>query len=252
MWNYKTPAFESERPTSIKQQLDMVYGKKANEYIEQMLTDINGGVTKQAGVEFVNKMIGLIKKNSVFASLSVAVQQPSALGRAMAYVSPKYFVGKQPKGTWEEIQKYAPVAIVKEMGYFDTGMGRQAVEWMNETRYEGLKKAFALFYDGNYRDDVLSMLPSFMDEITWGRIWVAVKNETKAKNQISTMVGKYGDDLNWLAGVYQNGMTVVPNPPKKDSDQLKNELSYINNQIPIIALKRELTSYAFNKLLGIE
>ena len=77
-------------------------------------------------------------------------------------------------------------------------------------------------------------------------------DETKAKNQISTMVGKYGDDLNWLAGVYQNGMTVVPNPPKKDSDQLKNELSYINNQIPIIALKRELTSYAFNKLLGIE
>ena len=77
-------------------------------------------------------------------------------------------------------------------------------------------------------------------------------DETKAKNQISTMVGKYSDDLNWLAGVYQNGMTVVPNPPKKDSDQLKNELSYINNQIPIIALKRELTSYAFNKLLGIE
>ena len=66
------------------------------------------------------------------------------------------------------------------------------------------------------------------------------------------MVGKYGDDLNWLAGVYQNGMTVVPNPPKKDKDQLKTELSYINNQIPIIALKRELTSHAFNKLLGIE
>ena len=77
-------------------------------------------------------------------------------------------------------------------------------------------------------------------------------DETKAKNKISIMVGKYGDDLNWLAGVYQNGMTVVPNPPKKDSDQLKNELSYINNQIPIIALKRELTSHAFNKLLGIE
>ena len=77
-------------------------------------------------------------------------------------------------------------------------------------------------------------------------------DEAKAKNKISIMAGKYGDDLNWLAGVYQNGMTVVPNPPKKDSDQLKNELSYINNQIPIIALKQELTSYAFNKLLGIE
>lgn len=77
-------------------------------------------------------------------------------------------------------------------------------------------------------------------------------DEIKAKNQISIMVRKYGDDLNWLAAVYENGMTVVPNPPKKDKEQLKNELCYINNQIPIIALKRELTSHAFNKLLRIE
>ena len=47
-------------------------------------------------------------------------------------------------------------------------------------------------------------------------------------------------------------MTVVSNPPKKDEVQLKNELFYINNQIPIIALKRELTSQAFNKLLENE
>ena len=77
-------------------------------------------------------------------------------------------------------------------------------------------------------------------------------DETKAKNQISTMVEKYGNDLNWLAGVYQNGMTVVSFAPKKDQNQLKLELLYTNNQIPIIALKRELTSHAFNKLLGIE
>ena len=77
-------------------------------------------------------------------------------------------------------------------------------------------------------------------------------DETKAKNQISIMVRKYGDDLNWLAAIYENGMTVVSNPPKKDEVQLKNELFYINNQIPIIALKRELTSQAFNKLLENE
>jgi hypothetical protein len=182
VWNYKTPTIEGTTPSSIKQQIDMVYGDKANKYIKQMLTDINGGVTKQAGADVVNKMISLIKKNSVFASLSVAVQQPSAIARSLAYIDPKYFVGVQKKGTWEEIKKYAPVAVIKEMGYFDTGIGRQAVDWMTETEYEGLiKKAFALFIDRNYRDDVLSFLPSYMDEISWGRIWVAVKNETKAK-----------------------------------------------------------------------
>lgn len=183
VWNYNTPIVEGVTPSGIKQKIDMVYGDKANKYIKQMLTDINGGVTKQAGADVVNRMISLAKKNAVFASLSVAVQQPSAIARSLAYIDPKYFVGHQKKGTWEEIKKYAPVAIVKEMGYFDTGIGKQAVEWMTETEYEGLKeKAFAFFKDKNYRDDMLSLLPSYMDEITWGRIWVAVKNETKAKH----------------------------------------------------------------------
>lgn len=183
VWNYKTPTIEGETPTSIKQQLDMVYGDKANKYIKQFLTDINGGVTKQAGADFVNMLIGRAKKNAVFASLSVAVQQPSAIARAMTYVDPKYFVGLHHKGTWEEIQKYAPVAIVKEMGYFDTGIGRQAVEWMTDTEYEGLKeKAGAFFKDGNFRDELMSMLPGYMDKISWGRLWIAVKNETKAKH----------------------------------------------------------------------
>lgn len=183
VWNYKTPNIEGETHTSVKQQIDMVYGDKANKYIKQLLTDINGGVTKQAGADVVNKLIGLAKKNAVFASLSVAVQQPSAIARAMTYVDPKYFVGLHHKGTWEEIQKYAPVAIVKEMGYFDTGIGRQAVEWMTDTEYEGLKeKAEAFFKDGNFRDELMSMLPGYMDKISWGRLWVAVKNETKAKH----------------------------------------------------------------------
>lgn len=77
-------------------------------------------------------------------------------------------------------------------------------------------------------------------------------NEDEATKQISDISKKYEDELNWLAGVYSNGMTVVKNVPKKDEYQLKMGLIYINNQIPIIALKRELTSYAFNKLLGIE
>ena len=183
VWNYKTPSVEGYAPTSLKQQIEMVYGDKANKYIKQLLSDINGGVTKQAGADYINKLISLAKKSSVFASLSVAVQQPSAIARAMAYINAKHFVGVQPKGTWQELQKYAPVAIVKEMGYFDTGIGRQAVEWMNEDDYEGIReKAFAMIRDGNYRDEVLSRLPGFMDEISWGRIWVAVKNETKAKH----------------------------------------------------------------------
>ena len=158
----------------------MAYGSKANRYIKQFLTDINGGVTQQAGSGFVNKMVAKAKKNAVFGSLSVAVQQPSAVARTFLYIDPKYFVASSfSKKDWNELKKYAPVAGVKEMGYFDTNVGKQAVDWMAEDGHDKLsEKAFALFKEKDYRDDLLSFLPSYMDKITWGHIWNAVKKET--------------------------------------------------------------------------
>lgn len=179
VFNYKTTG---DKPTSVKQQLGMVYGKNAEKYIKNFITDVNGGVTQQPMSGWLNKWISKAKKNAVFASLSVAVQQPSAIARAGIYIDPKYFVGKQPKGIWEEIQKYAPVAIIKDMGYFDMNVGRSAVEWMNHREPEGFKDKLWAFFsltDSSYRDEVLTWLPSVMDKITWGRIWVATKNEIK-------------------------------------------------------------------------
>ena len=77
-------------------------------------------------------------------------------------------------------------------------------------------------------------------------------DEKEAAKQISDMSKKYENELNWLAGVYANGMTVVQNAPIKNEAELRNELFYINNQIPIIALMRELDSHAIKKLLGID
>ena len=179
VFNYKTTG---DKQTSVKQQLGMVYGKNAEKYIKNFITDVNGGVTQQPMSGWLNKWIGKAKKNAVFGSLSVAVQQPSAITRAAIYIDPKYFVGKQPKGTWEEIQEYAPVAIIKDMGYFDMNIGRSAVEWMNHREPEGFKGKLGAFFsltDSSYRDEILTWLPSVMDKITWGRIWVATKNEIK-------------------------------------------------------------------------
>lgn len=77
-------------------------------------------------------------------------------------------------------------------------------------------------------------------------------DEKEAAKQISDMSKKYENELNWLARVYANGMTVVQNAPIKNEAELRNELFYINNQIPIIALMRELDSDALKKLLGID
>ena len=185
VFNYRTPTSDNYDTESVKMYLQNAYGNQPAQYIKQMLTDLNGGARMDTTAGIVNKGLALFKKGAVFASASVVVQQPSALVRAMASVNPKYFIGslnlKNHKKTWEEVKKYAPVAIIKEMGYFDTNMGMQTTEWISQTEYKGFgSKAKGFFVDSDYRDEVLSKAPALADELTWAYIWSAVKREVAA------------------------------------------------------------------------
>jgi hypothetical protein len=75
------------------------------------------------------------------------------------------------------------VAIIKEMGFFDTGLGASTQEWITQTTPEGFsEKAKSFFTDSNYRDDVLAKAPELADEITWTHIWNAAKKQVLAEN----------------------------------------------------------------------
>ena len=171
---------------SVQQYIKNAYGAQANQYIEKLMDDLNGGARVDSSAGIINKGLSLFKKASVFASASVVVQQPSAIARALAYINPKYFVKATPealnvakhKALWAEVKKYAPVAVIKEMGYFDTGVGRSTVEWI---------KGNQTFKDK--MDDVLSKAPALADELCWVHIWEAVKRETIATKKI-----KYGTE----------------------------------------------------------
>ena len=169
---------------SIRTLVENAYGKKATGYISDLLEDLNGGVVHEAGTDIVDKLTSMFKKNAVFASASVAIQQPSAIGRAFSIINPKYFLtthGSYKKGAYEEIKKYAPVAIIKEMGYFDTNMAQSTVDYLNNVDYKGLEKVPAFFKDGAFRDEVFGYTASKADEITWSHIWNACKAEAKDK-----------------------------------------------------------------------
>ena len=190
VFNYKTPTSDTMPTESVEMYIQNAYGKGATAYIEQLLRDLNGGARSDPTAGFINKMMGLFKKGAVFASASVVIQQPSAIARALALVDSKYFVGKKMDSKkhaelWAELKKYAPVAIIKEMGYFDTNMGKSTADFIKAKEYGSWRdKMTALVKDGGYRDEVLSKAPALADELAWCQIWEAVKRETMDKTSL--------------------------------------------------------------------
>ena len=184
---YNLYSVNNSQYTSVKELIKNSHGNKAINYIDDLIKDINGGVVQEAGTDILSSLTSKFKKNAVFASMSVTIQQPSAIARALSEVDAKYFTKTAGSGfnrkSYEEMKKYAPIAIIKEMGYFDTNMAQNTVDYLNKDFYKGVKEKWIAFWkDGAYRDDVMTFFASKADEITWTHIWNAVKAETKAKH----------------------------------------------------------------------
>lgn len=194
IFNYATSASDIENgANSVKAMLTNAFGSEAPaQQIELLLKDVNGSARSDPTTELMNKGLAFMKKYAVAGSLSVSIQQPSAIARATAYIDPKYFAGEKitaekHKELWEHMKKYAPVAAIKEIGYFDQGLGRSAREWMTAREYDGLaEKAKGLATDSNYRSDVIMALPGLMDELTWCSIWQAVEREVADTTNLKT------------------------------------------------------------------
>ena len=167
---------------SLSTMLRARHGDAVNEYIEQFIQDLNGASSMHGVSNPLFRFVSKFKKTAVAASTSVVVQQPTAILRALAVMDSKYFVG-MPKmqklsTKWGELQKYAPIAIIKEIGGFDAGGGRQATEWLNSNTRRGLDKVMGKV------DDLTMMGAALGDRIGWCTIWEAVKRETKATTNL--------------------------------------------------------------------
>ena len=173
---------------SVKSTLKSVFGKSVEDYLNNFIKDLNGGVTSQGATSPLAKMFSKFKKTAVSASTSVVVQQPTAILRAMAYINPKYFVGASDKlnhkDKWNLIKKYAPVAVLKEIGGFDIGGGKQLESIITSKSYKGIKKIGGVVTDSNYRDEVLMKPAGVADEIGWNIIWSAIEREVKSTTNL--------------------------------------------------------------------
>lgn len=187
VYNYSTVHDENLDSASVYQTIQDAYGDAATAYIDQLYRELNAGATIDPRETPYKQMISNFKKSAVMLSASVVVQQFSAIGRAFAYIDPTYFNGaKIDSGTnlseVDEMKKYAPVAIIKEMGGFDTGTKGSAKSYIMAEKYSKGERKQALLKDEQYRSDVMGYLPAKADEKTWCAIWEAVKRETNAKH----------------------------------------------------------------------
>lgn len=82
-----------KKTMGVRQMIQQTAGKGAVTYIDQFLKDLNGGLRADPRETVSKAMLSGFKKAAVSASLSVAIQQPSAVGRALAYIEANYFVG---------------------------------------------------------------------------------------------------------------------------------------------------------------
>lgn len=163
---------------NLKASMDTAFGKAAGQYFRQLIRDINGvREGGDRGVGDFSKLISNYKVAAVGANLRVAVLQPTSYLRARHVLDEKYLAAAlqfhkySGKKAYQEALQYSGTAVWKSLGYYDTdisrGLGKQIIQ--DETLMDKVKeKSMFLAEKG--------------DKVTWARLWIAAKLQTKAQH----------------------------------------------------------------------
>lgn len=208
-YQYKTG---NGNDTTVRSLIRQKYGSNTLVYMERFLRDANGGV--RADRSAFENFVGKFKKAAVVGSLSVSLQQTSAMLRAGAMMNYKYLL-QQPlyyKKEYNQLMEHSGVAIIKQMGRFDTNVGQSYNEWMQESAETELNLWGKI---RNKAEAVTFGLPNTMDEMAWGMLWKAVKSEQadlhpnmdKTSNEFLDMCGERFNDIAYHTQVFDSTLT---------------------------------------------
>lgn len=169
VFNYQIKDSDGKSLNSVKSEISNKFGNQAVKYMQNFITDLNTGIRGDQRDSVLNSLSSKFKKSAVLANLSVVLQQPSAIFRGLRDIDGKYYLKAAKyysENNYEECKQYAEVAIIKEMGRFDTGIGVKNTSWLSDesTFQEKL-------------DDKLGAAAGKADEVAWSFLWSAVKAE---------------------------------------------------------------------------
>ena len=232
--NATTYEGEGENATkrNIRAVLEEAYGKESMDYLRDLQNQLNGGAV-QTRKSMMDRAVTLFRKNAVAGSLSVALQQPLSYLRASLMINPKYLtkaIGTDIfKGAYQEMLQHSGVAVIKDMGRFDMNFGQSAREFITPDGKEGgARKAW------DKVTKAATILPEKMDQWTWTRMWVAVKQEQKAahpemdtgSDEFLDMCGERFNDIMRRTQVYDSVLVKSRNM-RSDNYAIRNLTSFM-------------------------
>lgn len=169
--SFKNPTNGQIRTATVQRTIERAYGKSGNNYFITFIKDLNGTHEGGRGEGFASQMISNYKVAAVGANLRVALLQPTAYVRASAVMSPGAMLkALVMKPAVKEMLKHSGTAAWKDLGFYDTNIGRGV--------RDQIKNAATI------KDKVVEksmILAEIGDKITWGAIWNACKAEQMAK-----------------------------------------------------------------------
>lgn len=241
----------------LKRALSSAYGNNGVKYMQDFIDKINGNEPKRTLAELTDKIPLWVpnnaKKAAVSANISTALKQPLSLVRSWLVIDPKYTLaayaqitpgvnnivkqGKEYNRILNTMNEYSGIAVIKSLGYSDTGIGTTTRETYDE---QSLKSAYnKAKYIQQSAEDIAMRPAEFADEITWVRMWKACELEAKAKygNTLSTdeFNRHVADKFNEIIGKTQVVDSVLDTAPISTDRFFKTLFPFMNEPVKTAA-----------------
>lgn len=241
----------------LKRALSSAYGNNGVKYMQDFIDKINGNEPKRTLAELTDKIPLWVpnnaKKAAVSANISTALKQPLSLVRSWLVIDPKYTLaayaqitpgvnnivkqGKEYNRILNTMNEYSGIAVIKSLGYSDTGIGTTTRETYDE---QSLKSAYKKAkYIQQSAEDIAMRPAEFADEITWVRMWKACELEAKAKygNTLSTdeFNRRVADKFNEIIGKTQVVDSVLDTAPISTDRFFKTLFPFMNEPVKTAA-----------------
>ena len=177
---------EIKNYNSVRKEIQRTMGEAGNKYFTNLMLGINGMEPKSRSAGFISNAIGRYKKVAVMAKVRVAIQQPTAMVRALDEMKGKY-LSKALAST--NPAKYSKIAKEKSMlawwkgqGYYETYLGKNVRDMI--VGKNPIEQA---------AEEAAGWGAQTMDDLTWGVLYHAAEYEIEDTTDLKPGTKEFDD-----------------------------------------------------------